>query len=272
MAGGKEEETRPQTRSVEMEVEIAAPVEAVWKALTEADELTRWFPLDAGVNPDGSVWMSFDNEMRFEGRVEISEPNRRLRSIPTTPEGQDPTPIATDIFLETRAGKTALRLVHSGFSTDSNWDDLVDATRRGWRFQLGGLQHYLERHRGTPRDVAHFQVQLGQVSLDEAWRRLLGTRGFGLDQARVGQQFASVAATGDRLEGTVQTLESASDFSAVISNLNDSLLRIWLDRPLYPGASDTAYVWLSTYGLPVTQVEAIRDRWGPMIRGLFPGE
>lgn len=45
-----------QTRSVEQIIEIDAPVEAIWKALTDAEEMTRWFPLEAGTNPDGSVW------------------------------------------------------------------------------------------------------------------------------------------------------------------------------------------------------------------------
>ncbi|MGH9858845.1 MAG: SRPBCC family protein, partial [Candidatus Acidiferrales bacterium] len=48
-----------QTRSVEETIEINAPVEAVWKALTDAEELTRWFPLKAGENPDGTVWMAW---------------------------------------------------------------------------------------------------------------------------------------------------------------------------------------------------------------------
>ena len=50
-----------ETRAVEREIEIDAPLAAVWKALTDADELTRWFPLNAGVTPGvgGSVWMSW---------------------------------------------------------------------------------------------------------------------------------------------------------------------------------------------------------------------
>ncbi len=50
-----------EARAVEREIEIDAPVGAVWKALTDAEELTRWFPLNAGVTPGvgGSVWMSW---------------------------------------------------------------------------------------------------------------------------------------------------------------------------------------------------------------------
>ncbi len=35
---------RPGGRRVEATIEINASVEAVWKALTDAGELVRWFP------------------------------------------------------------------------------------------------------------------------------------------------------------------------------------------------------------------------------------
>lgn len=34
-------------RSIETEILIDSPVEAVWKALAEAEELMRWFPPQA---------------------------------------------------------------------------------------------------------------------------------------------------------------------------------------------------------------------------------
>ena len=39
------------TRDVTREISIAAPVDAVWKALTDAEELVRWFPPVATVQP-----------------------------------------------------------------------------------------------------------------------------------------------------------------------------------------------------------------------------
>ena len=48
--------------------------------------------------------------------------------------------IATEYELERDAGKTTLRLVHSGFGDGAEWDDLFDATRAGWAFELRGLR------------------------------------------------------------------------------------------------------------------------------------
>ncbi|HET6639495.1 MAG TPA: SRPBCC domain-containing protein, partial [Gemmatimonadota bacterium] len=42
---------RPATRAAKGEIAIDAPVEVVWKALTDARELERWFPLEARVKP-----------------------------------------------------------------------------------------------------------------------------------------------------------------------------------------------------------------------------
>ena len=61
-----------KTRAVETTLEIEAPREAVWKALTEASELVRWFPLEAEVEPrvGGRYWISWRNEWQGEARCE----------------------------------------------------------------------------------------------------------------------------------------------------------------------------------------------------------
>ena len=77
------------------------------------EELTRWFPLEAGVNPDGTLWMAWHNEFRWESRIEISEPPRRFRMVALESlSGEKPAdaetarqatlaePTATDFFLE----------------------------------------------------------------------------------------------------------------------------------------------------------------------------
>ena len=40
-----------RSRAVEKVIELNAPIEAVWKALTDGQELARWFPLEARVTP-----------------------------------------------------------------------------------------------------------------------------------------------------------------------------------------------------------------------------
>lgn len=81
-----EEETTTmpnETRSVEMAVDIAAPADAVWTALTDPAELVRWFPLQASVIPGagGSVKCSWDDTWTWESTIDIWEPGRRSRLV-----------------------------------------------------------------------------------------------------------------------------------------------------------------------------------------------
>ena len=49
------------SREVRKDVFIRQPPDIVWKALAEAEELARWFPLEARVTPGvgGSIWLSW---------------------------------------------------------------------------------------------------------------------------------------------------------------------------------------------------------------------
>jgi uncharacterized protein YndB with AHSA1/START domain len=281
----KKNQDTPGFRSIESDIEIAAPVHIVWKALTDAEELSRWFPIEARVTPGvgGSIWGSFGESYEGEASIEVWEPNRQLRIVypaaDSNPEsfsaesgGGAPVLMATDYLLEGKAGSTVLRLVHSGFGAGSDWDDLFEATRLGWRFQLLGLRYYLERHCGTPRVVVQMQLRLGDLTLDEAWERLTGSGGFvGLGgSSDAGRCYEIVTASGDTLRGTLLDLVSGRGLTTIVENLGDALLRLWLDPPLYPGGCNMLYVWLSTYGLPSGELEALRGRWTVMLDSLFP--
>ncbi len=118
-------------RTIQKEIEITVPLEAVWKALTDPDTLTRWFPLQARVTPGtgGLVWFSWGPNYEGEARIQVWEPNRRLRLLepaPGTPRADvtqiEVHPSASGALrlqewtLETREGKTIVRLVNPGFT------------------------------------------------------------------------------------------------------------------------------------------------------------
>lgn len=229
-------------KSMEMAVTIDAPVAAVWKALTGAEELTNWFPLEARVSPGkgGVIWLSWGGNMAGEASIEIWEPNRHFRWV----EGEDPTTqVVVDFFLETQKGKTVVRLVDSGFGAGTDWEDYYDSKHCGWDFELRSLRHYLEHHGGTRRHAIWARKKI-TLARKEAWSRLLGPGGLAregsLSGLKAGDRYAVTAATGDRFAGVVHTYYSQWQFGATVENLQDSLLRVELE----PGANGalTAYV------------------------------
>jgi len=263
-------ESKP-ARTVEISIEIDAPLEAVWKALSEAEELTRWFPLEARVTPGagGSVWLSWGAPWEGEAKIEVWEPYRHLRTVEPPPQ-PDSIPVVVDYYLEAHGGKTVLRLVHS-FGTGADWEqEYYDSTSRGWGFMLANLRHYLERHPGTPRRVAWPRLRLA-LSPEETWQRLMSSEGLlrhgSLDAVQPGSRYAIEAATGDRFEGEVRFFDPHRGFCATVENKEDALLWLHLEKLQQ---EYEIWLWLSAYGWPQSEVNAFRERWVDTLRQLFP--
>lgn len=276
-----------RSRSIEKEIHILAPVEAVWHALTDAEELTRWFPLEARVTPGegGTVWMSWKNEYQFQTPIAAWKPNAHLRLIYMEPTSaakpgepgipfEVPYRVALDYHLEGRVGETVLRLVHSGFSSDASWDSQYEATVAGWEFQLAGLKLYLERHRGTPRRCIVCRAMRPTLTREEAWGRLWGDGGLAARAHRppgeVGVRYAITTAAGDHLEGIVENWSPPVNYCATVTTLNDAWMRVHLDELQLFGVRDTN-LWISTFALPEQQVKDLQGRFDGLFARLFGG-
>jgi len=87
-------EKKPATRSHEHEIEIGVPARVVWRALTEPKTLTRWYVEKADVEPrqGGRYRLSWGAEGDGEARIDVWEPNRRLRLVHLPFEGAPPMP------------------------------------------------------------------------------------------------------------------------------------------------------------------------------------
>ncbi len=72
-----------EPRAVAVTVDIAAPADVVWSALTDPTELVRWFPSQAAVTPGvgGTVQWSWDDLWTWETTIDLWEPGRRLRLV-----------------------------------------------------------------------------------------------------------------------------------------------------------------------------------------------
>jgi len=255
-------------RTFDMSLEIDAPVEVVWKALTDAAELTNWFPPDARVKPGegGSIFLSWGPGCEGEAPITVWEPNRRFQwTEQFAPNGQaEPAPVIIDYTLEAKGGKTVLRLVQSGFGRGEGWDGYFDSISRGWNLVMRGLRHYLHHHRGQNRKVVWVRRPIAQ-SPDDAAKRIIGSEGRlfrgAIDGLTEGDAYRLDVIGGsalDHLDGEVRVDGLPRVFGATVTNLNNAYFSYQTERI---GGPIEVWLWLSTYGVDKSVRERIEREW-----------
>ena len=233
-------------KKVTAEVSIDADAETVWRALSEGEEIARWFSPEARVTPGvgGGVWLSWGEGAEWEAPIEIWEPQRHLRTV-------DPAPskLAVDYFIESKGGETVLRIVHSGFGADA-WDDEIDTLNAGWRMFAENLKHYLERHRGQPRTMASFRHPVVPLPRAEVFPRMLTALGVTLVDE--GSRFS-----GPLFDGVAKVVKPPVNFSGPLENLGNGFLTIEIE----PGRDQCRpAVWVSLYGDAGREAPALQSR------------
>jgi uncharacterized protein YndB with AHSA1/START domain len=247
-------------RAVTGEVEIDASIDRVWQALTDADELMRWFPLEARVEPGagGSIFMSWKNEFAGTSEVLDWEAPRLLRTTWGELDNTNGPLQVTEYRLESLgAARTLLRVVTSGFPTDAAWDEWVEGTRLGWLVELRSLRHYLERHDGEDRRVVYVRRRV-TLPAAEAWSRLMGDDGLDARWRR----------------GDVVADEPGRVLATLPAEVPGALLRASIEPcNMQPGedARDVT-LWLAAWGAAAApeRMAAIDADWRGMLERLFP--
>jgi uncharacterized protein YndB with AHSA1/START domain len=112
------------------EVVVAAPADAVWRALRDPSEIRRWF----GWDYDG---LDEEIEYIFQSQAKADDAARLL----DFGEGGA-------IALEDRGDATAVRVTRAVA-------DGYDEVNEGWITFVQQLRFYLERHRGRERRTVH---------------------------------------------------------------------------------------------------------------------
>jgi len=255
--------------------EVVAPVEAVWKAITDGQELTCWFCQQATceTGAGGQQHIDLGGGAQATTVITIWEPNRHLRTEAVSPQRQNPAdvPYAIDWYLEHDRGTTKIRMVASGFGEGPEWDHEYDGTYHGWDLFHKTMKHYLEHHRGqAPANVVVYAML--EVPSAEAWARLMSPEGLvqegSLGDLTVGEPFRFVTRQGDILAGVVRNYVPGRTFSAMIESLNKSILSI--EMATVPGMGHFLYLSLNTWGLPKVNVDALGARIKAIVYGLFP--
>jgi uncharacterized protein YndB with AHSA1/START domain len=121
-----------------VEIEIAASVDTVWRALRDPAEIRRWF----GWEYDG-----LEEEIRFIF-LQAAKVDEDARVLDGGPSGV--------IALEERGDETVVRVTRA--APAGSWDGIYDEINEGWLTFFQQLRFYLERHPGQDRRTVHVET------------------------------------------------------------------------------------------------------------------
>ena len=142
---------------IEREVEIAAPVDVVWRTITEPDQITKWFAehIELELVPGHSGYVRFDAQHGGPIVVEVVDAPNRFSFRWNHPEGTQPVP-GNSVLVEftlTASGpeRTLLRVVESGHEllawTGGEKERYAAEHNGGWADFLGRLAGLYARDR-----------------------------------------------------------------------------------------------------------------------------
>ena len=144
---------------IEKQIDIAAPVSRVWRALTDHREFGEWFrvkidsPFVAGQASRGYItWPGYEH-LKWEATIQKIEPEKYFSFTwhpyaidPKHDYSKEPTTLV-EFHLEKAAAGTRLRVIESGF-------DKIPFERRaeaflkndgGWTQQMANIKEYVAK-------------------------------------------------------------------------------------------------------------------------------
>ena len=143
---------------IEREILIEAPVDVVWRVVTEPEHISGWFSdsVELDLRPGGEAVLRWNEHGTVRGRVERVEPPRffsvRWAVHPDLGSGEAISTLV-EFSLTPEGDSTRLAVVEIGFRDLGVPDDEkqrhADAHRSGWELELGELEDYL-RERAAP--------------------------------------------------------------------------------------------------------------------------
>src|SRR5262245_50859909 len=240
-------EKKPE-RTLELHVEIDAPLEAAWKAITEGPGIANWFAPIAEVSAPGkgaTVTAGWSDEMMMTHTVVAWEPLEHVRWLDESGWMGPGTSLALDLHLSTEKGKTRVRLVQSAFGASDGWDDLFDGIKTGWAYFLQNLRVYLEKHQGRTRRLITERIQV-EMPGPKFWEHLLSDGGGvvagGAGALKAGDSIELKLQEPATVRAVVELLVERHGLGLRIPELTDSLLFVELE-----GKGDKFHVgyWLS---------------------------
>ena len=132
---------------IERAIEIDAPVEVVWRTITEPDQITQWFAdrVELEIEPGARGFMGFGDQ-GGEVLVEVVDRPTRFSFRWNHPAGDEPVEsnsLLVEFTLEAVGEQTRVRVVESGLDllawSTADKQRYADEHNEGWADFLGRL-------------------------------------------------------------------------------------------------------------------------------------
>ncbi len=152
------EKYRFHTRDIRLTARIAAAPELVYRSLTSARELTRWWlqGAETAALNGGQIRMVWpqlqvpNGVFSFKERKGVFvdlEPARKVAWLWEPLRGEKEAPSLTSIFILPARGGSDVTLIQAGFPVGARADALYERYARAWEDGLAKLKLYLETGR-----------------------------------------------------------------------------------------------------------------------------
>ena len=137
------------TLDITRTIDIQAPLEKVWAALTESDLIAQWFgdTCEFDATPGGTGYFGWPHHGRHRVVVEHVEAPKTLVYRWAREADIDPVPGNSTVVrfdLAKHQGGTRLTLLETGFDELSEPQAAHDDNTGGWGAELGELVEFLE--------------------------------------------------------------------------------------------------------------------------------
>lgn len=138
-------------RSIQAEVEVPGTPEEVWKAIATGPGVSSWFvPTESECREGGTVTSNFGPGMDVKATITAWDPLHRF-AAESSGFGPNAPPLATEWTVEAKAGGTCVvRVVHSLFTSEDDWDNQLESIESGWPTWFRILRLYLTHFPGQP--------------------------------------------------------------------------------------------------------------------------
>ena len=204
-------------RSVQVEVEVPGTPEEVWRAIATGPGVSAWFvPTRDETDANGvptKVINDFGPGMgESEATVTAWDPPHRFAAENAWYPGAPV--IATEWVVEAKSGGTCIvRVVHSLFADNDDWDNQLTGVESGWPAFFRVLHIYLSHFRGQPSALIQASG-MANGEQAEVWKDF--THKLGLAAAAPGGGVRSTASGLPAIAGVVEAESGGEHYKLMV--------------------------------------------------------